>query len=83
MLRQSFGIPPTVSLVLATAFWGVATVISKELLASIPPITFLLIQLAPSVALLWLLVLARGAQPVQRRGFLAVALLGWLNPGLA
>ncbi len=70
MSRYSFDIPPTASLVLASAFWGVATVISKELLASVPPITFLFVQLAPSVSVLWLLVLARGAQSVQKRGLL-------------
>ncbi|MEK0081886.1 DMT family transporter [Benzoatithermus flavus] len=83
MSRCSFGISPIASLVLASAFWGVATVISKKLLASVPPITLLVVQLAPSVLLLWLLVFARGARPVQRYGLLAVALMGCLNPGLS
>jgi drug/metabolite transporter (DMT)-like permease len=83
MSRYSFGIPPTISLVLASAFWGVATVISKKLLASVPPIPFLIVQLAPSVSLLWVLVLVGGVQQVQKRGLLPLALLGWLNPGLS
>jgi drug/metabolite transporter (DMT)-like permease len=83
MSRYWFGISPTTSLVLASAFWGVATVISKQQLASVPPITFLIVQLAPSVSLLWLLVLARGAPPIKRQGLLPLALLGWLNPGLS
>jgi len=83
MSRYSFDIPPTASLVIASAFWGVATVISKKLLASVPPVTFLIIQLAPSVSLLWFLVLIRRAQPAERRGLLALTLLGWLNPGLS
>ncbi len=83
MSRCSFGFSPAASLVLASAFWGVATVISKKLLASVPPITFLVVQLVPSVFLLWLLVLARGAWPVRRRGLLALTLIGCLNPGLS
>ena len=59
MARNSFGIPPTVSLTLASALWAVPTAISKDLLASVSPITLLVIQLAPSVVVLWLLVLAK------------------------
>jgi drug/metabolite transporter (DMT)-like permease len=83
MARYSLAIPPSLSLVLASAFWAVATVISKELLASVPPITFLVRQLAPSVLALWLLVIAKGAQPARWRGLLPLALIGLLNPGLS
>ena len=83
MARYSFGIPPTASLILASALWAVATVISKKLLASVSPITFLIIQLAPSVSVLWLLVLAKGMRPVPWRTLLPLAALGWLNPGLS
>lgn len=83
MARYSAGISPSVSLVLASAFWAVATVISKHLLASVPPITFLVIQLAPSVLALWLLVAAKGVRLVNWRGLLPVALIGLLNPGLS
>src|SRR5437899_2233202 len=83
MSRYSFGIPPTASLILASAFWAVATVISKKLLASVPPITFLIIQLAPSVSVLWILVLAKGVRPVKWRALLPLAALGWLNTGLS
>jgi drug/metabolite transporter (DMT)-like permease len=68
---------------LASAFWAVATVLSKELLASVPPITFLILQLAPSVLALWLLVIAKGTQPAHWRGLLPLALIGLLNPGLS
>jgi drug/metabolite transporter (DMT)-like permease len=81
--RNELGIPPTVSLTLACAFWGIATVISKALLASVPPITFLVIQLAFSVCVLWTFVLARGARYLAWRGLLPLALLGLLNPGLS
>src|SRR5262245_9120166 len=45
MARDARSLPPTVSLTLASALWGIATVISKSILASVPPITFLVIQL--------------------------------------
>ncbi len=83
MARCSFGIPPTASLILASALWAVATVISKKLLASVSPITFLIIQLAPSVSVLWILVLAKGVRPVKWRALLPLVALGWLNPGLS
>ncbi len=83
MARYPLGIPPTVSLTLASAFWAVATVTSKYLLASVSPITVLVIQLTPSVSVLWLLVPAKGMQSVRWRGLLPLALIGWLNPGLS
>ncbi len=83
MGRQFAGLSPSMSLVLASAFWGVATVISKELLGSITPILFLVIQLAPSVLVLWIAVAASGVHPASLRGLLPILVLGWLNPGLA
>jgi len=74
---------PFALLVLASAFWGVATVISKSLLATVPPITLLVVQLAPSVALLWVLVCAHGIPLPPVRALLPLALLGVLNPGLS
>jgi len=38
-----------VSLISASALWAVVTVISKKLLTSVPPVTLLVLQLAPSV----------------------------------
>ena len=83
MARYARSIPPAVSLSLAAALWGIATVISKAILASVPPITFLVVQLVPSVFALWVLVLARGGHSGARRGLLPLAVLGLLNPGLA
>lgn len=83
MGRQFSGLSPSLSLVIASAFWGVGTVISKELLGSISPILFLLIQLAPSVLVLWIAVVVGGLLPMSRRGLLPILVLGWLNPGLA
>jgi drug/metabolite transporter (DMT)-like permease len=83
MARPSLGISPTLSLVLASAFWAGATVISKNYLATVPPITFLVIQLVPSVAALWFLVTVKGLLPLRWSGLLPVALIGVLNPGLS
>jgi len=83
MARYSLGIQPTVSLTLASVFWGVATVISKALLSSVPPITFLVIQLVPSVCVLWVLVLAKGVRPLSWEGLVPLTLIGLLNPGLS
>ncbi len=77
------GLSPAISLILTSAFWGLGTVISKELLSSVPPILFLVIQLAPSVALLWLIVWASGTKPKVGRWLLPILLLGLLNPGFS
>ena len=47
--------PPRVVtlLVLAAASWGAGTVISKRAVAEIPPLVLLVVQLATSVAALW------------------------------
>jgi drug/metabolite transporter (DMT)-like permease len=78
-----FALSPSLSLVLAAAFWGAGTVISKELLATVPPILFLVIQLAPSAAALWIVVWASGAKLDFGRWLLPILLLGLLNPGIA
>lgn len=83
MARYSFGIPPTLSLTLASALWAVPTAISKDLLVSVSPITLLVIQLTPSVVVLWFLVLAKGIPPVRLRVLLSLASIGWLNPGIS
>ena len=74
---------PYISLVLAAACWGVGTVISKQALDEIAPVSLLVIQLAVSV--LFLLVVARrGARdrpPRNNRG--RAMALGLLNPGLS
>ena len=83
MSTDSVRFPPFAALTLASAFWGIATVISKALLTSIPPMLFLIVQLVPSVCVLWALVLANGSHPKTWRGLLPLALLGLLNPGLS
>lgn len=83
MARHSLGFTPSAALVLASAFWGVGTVISKELLTSLSPVAFLVLQLTPSVIVLWLIVIAKGMPAITWRELVPLAVLGWLNPGLS
>jgi drug/metabolite transporter (DMT)-like permease len=69
------------SLILASACWGVATVICKSLLSSVSPVTLLVIQLVPSVVLLGSLIgLTRVCVPPWRE-LVPLSVLGILNPG--
>jgi drug/metabolite transporter (DMT)-like permease len=70
-------------LILAAACWGIGTVISKQAVAEMPPLTLLPIQLATSVGFLLVLTRVRGERmPTGREGRL-LGRLGLLNPGLA
>ena len=72
-----------VRLVLAAACWGLGTVVSKQAVAELPPVTLLAIQLAVSVAVMLVVVRLRGERlPSGREGRL-LGRLGLLNPGLA
>jgi drug/metabolite transporter (DMT)-like permease len=74
---------PTIALVLAAACWGAATVITKHVLANIPPLTLLVLQLTISVSFLWLIVFAQRLRLPQRRDIVRIGGIGILNPGLA
>lgn len=74
---------PVIFLMIACALWGFATVLSKYLLASVPPITLLVLQLASSALVLWLIVAAGRARAFDRRALLPLILLGLLNPGIS
>jgi drug/metabolite transporter (DMT)-like permease len=70
-------------LVLAAASWGTGTVVSKQAVAEIQPLTLLPIQLGVSVAFLLAFTRFRGISlPGGREGRL-LGRLGLLNPGLA
>ena len=74
---------PGLLLVLAAACWGIGTVVSKQAVAEVPPLTLLPMQLASSVLLLVLVTrLRREPLPAGREGRL-LGRLGLLNPGLA
>lgn len=72
-----------VRLVLAAACWGLGTVVSKQAVAELPPVSLLAIQLAVSVVVMLVVVRLRGERlPSGREGRL-LGRLGLLNPGLA
>jgi drug/metabolite transporter (DMT)-like permease len=77
------GVRNVVALILAAACWGAGTVVSKQAVAELAPVTLLALQLAVSVAVLLAVVRLRGERlPVGREGRL-LGRLGLLNPGLA
>ena len=70
-------------LVLAAACWAGGTVVSKQAVAKVPPLTLLAVQLAASVGFLLVVARIRGERiPTQGDGR-NLARLGLLNPGLA
>ena len=71
------------ALILAALCWGAGTVISKQAVAEIPPLTLLLVQLAISVGFLSLVARRRGERLTGGRDGRRLARLGLLNPGLA
>lgn len=71
---------PSLAVVAACGFWALGTILSKDLLSTVPPITILVLQLTPSVLALWALaILARAPLP-RGRVLLSIGLLGLLNP---
>lgn len=83
MARHPLGLVPSLQLIAACACWAVATVIAKDLLGTVPPLTVFVLQLLPGTALLWLFVLMRGVRRQSWRGLAQLALIGLLNPGLS
>jgi probable blue pigment (indigoidine) exporter len=74
---------PVLALTLAAACWGVGTVISKQAVAEVPPLTLLPVQLAVSVGFLLVALRRVGERLPGDRGSRRLARLGILNPGLA
>jgi drug/metabolite transporter (DMT)-like permease len=74
---------PYVSLVLAAACWGVGTVISKQALEELAPVSLLVIQLAVSVIFLLALSLRGTNDRIPRSRRRHAMVLGLLNPGLS
>lgn len=70
-------------LVLAAACWGMGTVVSKQAIAELPPLTLLSVQLAVSVVALAIVLRLRGEHPPGGREGSLLGRLGLLNPGLA
>lgn len=71
------------AVVASAACWGLATVLSKDVLHTMPPFTMLAVQLTGSVGFLAVVFLVRGGRlPGVGRG-LSLAWPGLLEPGLA
>jgi drug/metabolite transporter (DMT)-like permease len=74
---------PAALLIVACALWGVTTILTKLLLASVLPIAMLVLQLAPSAAALWIAVAVSGTRLSRALPIAPLIALGLLNPGLA
>lgn len=72
-----------VVMTLAAVCWGAGTVMSKGILAYIPPLTLLVVQLIASLTFLWTVIAVQRLSIPLRRETLWLALIGLLNPGLA
>lgn len=83
MIQQSHRWSGMLFLTGAAACWGIATVLSKALLSSVPPLSLLTIQLTASTLLLWLLVVGMGQPLPAYSALLRTGLLGLLNPGIS
>jgi drug/metabolite transporter (DMT)-like permease len=82
-LRAPAARPAVAALVAAAACWGTGTVVSKQVVDDVAPLTLLPAQLAASCAFLLVIALVRRepfawTPPVRR-----LAALGMLNPGIA
>lgn len=82
-MRFSVRPSPAVLLIVACALWGGATVLNKALLASVSPVTLLVLQLTPSAVVLWASLFIRGRHPSRPLPILPLVLLGLLNPGIS
>lgn len=69
------------ALVVASACWASANLFAKAGLATLPPMTFLAIQLAAATAVLWVALLVRGYSRPARMGLIAT--MGVLEPAIA
>jgi probable blue pigment (indigoidine) exporter len=76
-------VPAVLPLVAATACWGAGTVVTKQVLDDVTPLTLLPMQLTASCLLLFLLCLARRERIAWNPATRRLAALGVLNPGLA
>lgn len=83
MLRSQSDLSFRVSMVLAAACWGSATVMSKGALAYIPPLTLLVVQLSVSIIFLWAIIAFRHARIPTGKDALQLGWIGLLNPGIA
>ena len=83
MLRNQTDLSFRVSMVLAAACWGFATVMSKGALAHISPLTLLVVQLGVSIIFLWVVVVFQRSRIPTGKDAMQLGLIGLLNPGIA
>lgn len=67
----------------SAAAWGLATVLTKDVLALVPPLTLLVLQLSASVAALAMAILLQGRLPRWDSETRRAGRTGLLEPGLA
>ena len=72
---------PGTALVVSAVFFGIAPTGTKFALGGFGPVTAMVVELLASTAVLWIMLLRRGYQPLRSRR--RVLLLGLLEPGLA
>ena len=73
----------TFAMIGSAACWGFATVMSRDLLDSIPSSPLLVVQLTASVTVLWLLAAAERPRAIFDGTLAKASLTGILEPGLA
>jgi drug/metabolite transporter (DMT)-like permease len=83
MSYRLVGSSPIFAVIAASALWAAGTVLSKKLLISVPPVLFLVVQLAPSAIVLWLVAFATRVHVPKWQVWTPLALLGLLNPGFS
>jgi drug/metabolite transporter (DMT)-like permease len=71
------------AMILSSACWGLATVMSKAALGSVPPLHLLAIQLASSITFLWAIALLIKRYPAWKWQTFRYSLTGILEPGFA
>ena len=82
-LRAPAARPAVAALVAAAACWGTGTVVSKQVVDDVAPLTLLPAQLAASCAFLLVIALVRREPFVWTPPVRRLAALGILNPGIA
>ena len=82
-LRVPAARPAVAALVAAAACWGTGTVVSKQVVDDVAPLTLLPAQLAASCAFLLVIALVRREPFVWTPPVRRLAALGILNPGIA
>ncbi|HWZ44391.1 MAG TPA: DMT family transporter [Candidatus Saccharimonadales bacterium] len=74
---------PLIAAITASACWGLGTVISKEALGFVPPLTLFAVQLTASVIFLFIAILVRPQRFQWSLDGIRVGATGLLEPGMA